>query len=74
VATGAAFSIAAHNGEINTITGNRRWMKARESEIGIQLKAGSRFNALEENVSDSASLDNAVELLVQQGYTLTAPC
>jgi len=34
------------------------------------LKAGSRFNALEENVSDSASLDNAVELLVQQGYTL----
>ncbi|MCU1254237.1 MAG: glutamate synthase (ferredoxin) [Candidatus Angelobacter sp.] len=64
------FRLLAHNGEINTITGNRRWMKARESEIRIELTAGDRFNALEENVSDSASLDNAVELLVQQGYTL----
>jgi glutamate synthase domain-containing protein 2/glutamate synthase domain-containing protein 1/glutamate synthase domain-containing protein 3 len=64
------FRLLAHNGEINTITGNRRWMKARESEIRIKLTAGDRFNALEENVSDSASLDNAVELLVQQGYTV----
>ncbi|MGZ4888825.1 MAG: glutamate synthase large subunit [Candidatus Angelobacter sp.] len=64
------FRLLAHNGEINTITGNRRWMKARESEIGARLNAGPRFNALEENVSDSASLDNAVELLVQQGHTL----
>ncbi|MCU1331266.1 MAG: gltS [Candidatus Angelobacter sp.] len=64
------FRLLAHNGEINTITGNRRWMKARESETGTQLKAGVGFKALEENVSDSASLDNAVELLVQQGYSL----
>jgi glutamate synthase (ferredoxin) len=64
------FRLLAHNGEINTITGNRRWMKARESEICARLNAGPGFNALEENVSDSASLDNAVELLVQQGSTL----
>jgi glutamate synthase domain-containing protein 2/glutamate synthase domain-containing protein 1/glutamate synthase domain-containing protein 3 len=64
------FRLLAHNGEINTITGNRRWMKARESVIGSRLNAGPKFNALEENVSDSASLDNAVELLVQQGHTL----
>ncbi|HSK46293.1 MAG TPA: glutamate synthase large subunit [Candidatus Binatia bacterium] len=64
------FRLLAHNGEINTITGNRRWMKARESEIGNRLDAGAGFAALEENVSDSASLDNAVELLVQQGHAL----
>jgi glutamate synthase domain-containing protein 2/glutamate synthase domain-containing protein 3 len=64
------FRLLAHNGEINTITGNRRWMKARESEIRNRLEAGPGFAALEENVSDSASLDNAVELLVQQGHTL----
>jgi len=64
------FRLLAHNGEINTITGNRRWMKARESEIRTRLKAGPGFNVLEENVSDSASLDNALELLVQQGHTI----
>jgi glutamate synthase domain-containing protein 2/glutamate synthase domain-containing protein 1/glutamate synthase domain-containing protein 3 len=62
------FRLLAHNGEINTITGNRRWMQARAPEIIARLNAGPWFNALEENVSDSASLDNALELLVQQGY------
>ena len=62
------FRLLAHNGEINTITGNRRWMKAREPEISAHLHAGPWFNALEENASDSASLDNAIELLVRQGY------
>jgi glutamate synthase (ferredoxin) len=62
------FRLLAHNGEINTITGNRRWMKAREPRICARLNAGPWFNALEDNVSDSASLDNAVELLVQQGH------
>ena len=33
MASGAAISDVAHNGEINTISGNRRWMKAREPEI-----------------------------------------
>src|SRR5215471_3927655 len=66
------FRLLAHNGEINTITGNRRWMQARESELRRQLKAGDWFRGLEENVSDSASLDNALELLVQQGHSIDA--
>jgi glutamate synthase domain-containing protein 2/glutamate synthase domain-containing protein 1/glutamate synthase domain-containing protein 3 len=64
------FRLLAHNGEINTITGNRRWMNAREAEVRAQLNAGPQFATLEKNVSDSASLDNAVELLVQQGRAL----
>jgi len=66
------FRFLGHNGEINTIVGNRRWMRAREPEIRSRLRAGTWFKALEENVSDSASLDNAVEVLVQQGRTLEA--
>src|SRR5262249_19997308 len=61
------FRLLAHNGEINTITGNRRWMRARQGEIRDRLNAGSWFSALEGNVSESASLDNALELLVQEG-------
>ena len=61
------FRLLAHNGEINTIVGNRRWMRARESEIRRRFQAGTWFRALEENVSDSATLDNALEVLVQQG-------
>ncbi len=64
------FRMLAHNGEINTITGNRRWMKAREPEIRARINAGEWFSAMENNVSDSASLDNALELLVQQGHTV----
>ena len=66
------FRLLAHNGEINTITGNRRWMHAREPEIRGRLKAGEWFRALENNVSDSASLDNALEILVQQGSGIEA--
>ena len=64
------FRVGAHNGEINTIGANRRWMRAREGEVWKEFDADASFQALEEGVSDSASLDNAVELLVQQGYTL----
>jgi glutamate synthase (ferredoxin) len=64
------FRVGAHNGEINTISANRRWMRAREQELWEQFGADDSFHALEENVSDSASLDNAVELLLRQGYTL----
>ncbi len=63
------FRFLAHNGEINTIVGNRRWMQAREAEIRCSLNAGSWFHALQKNVSDSASLDNALELLVRQGFS-----
>ncbi len=79
------FRFLAHNGEINTIVGNRRWMHAREVEICRELRPEECRHRLEErwleeNVSDSASLDNALELLVQQGFnpetgllTLTPP-
>ncbi|HKF20324.1 MAG TPA: glutamate synthase large subunit [Candidatus Angelobacter sp.] len=61
------FRFLAHNGEINTIVGNRRWMRARESGIRRAFDAGDWFRSLEENVSDSASIDNALEVLVRQG-------
>ena len=64
------FRLGAHNGEINTISANRRWMHAREAELWEQFGADDCFDALEEKVSDSASLDNAVELLLRQGFTL----
>src|SRR5579863_2981765 len=66
------FRFLAHNGEINTITGNRRWMHAREAELRCRLNAGDWFRPLEENVSDSASLDNALELLLRQGRGIAA--
>src|SRR5271154_4203951 len=65
------FRVGAHNGEINTISANRRWMHAREAELWEQFGADDCFYALEEKVSDSASLDNAVELLLRQGFTLS---
>src|SRR5262249_22658485 len=61
------FRFLAHNGEINTIVGNRRWMRARESNLRHAFAAGEWFCCLEENVSDSASLDNALEIMVRQG-------
>ena len=74
------FRFLAHNGEINTIVGNRRWMHARAIAMCRPQHSDQWFHALEEYVSDSASLDNALELLVQQGYspesgllTLTPP-
>ena len=61
-----------HNGEINTLLGNLNWMKAREKEMHSQLW-GDRFAELlpivnAEN-SDSANLDNVLELLVLSGHT-----
>ncbi len=64
------FRVGAHNGEINTISANRRWMRAREHDMWEQFGEDDCLQALEENVSDSASLDNAVELLLRQGHTL----
>ncbi|MDR1868089.1 MAG: glutamate synthase large subunit [Treponema sp.] len=59
------FRLIAHNGEINTIKGNRFWMQAREQTIDPSL-----VPILESNRSDSASFDNALELLVKAGRTL----
>ncbi|HSR24668.1 MAG TPA: glutamate synthase large subunit, partial [Candidatus Eisenbacteria bacterium] len=55
--------LLAHNGEINTVTGNRAWMRAREAE----LPEGLRPVVWPEG-SDSASLDNVLELLVRRGF------
>jgi glutamate synthase domain-containing protein 2/glutamate synthase domain-containing protein 1/glutamate synthase domain-containing protein 3 len=60
------FRMVAHNGEINTITGNRAWMRAREPELDAELR-GAVWPA----GSDSASLDNALELLVQRGWEVS---
>ncbi|HYL63402.1 MAG TPA: glutamate synthase large subunit [Candidatus Methylomirabilis sp.] len=61
------FRYVAHNGEINTIVSNRRWLRAKERDLRARLTVGSWFQLLEENVSDSASFDNAFELKLLQG-------
>src|SRR5580704_15124929 len=63
------FRYVAHNGEINTIVSNRRWLRAKSSEIRARLTVGPWFPLLEENVSDSASFDNAFELRLLQGLS-----
>jgi len=64
------FRFIAHNGEINTIRGNRLWMHARESLMRSQLfqeDLPKVFPIIEPGKSDSASLDNAMEFLVRTG-------
>ena len=60
------FRHVAHNGEINTIVSNRRWLRAKVRELRGRLAVGSWFTSLEDNVSDSASFDNAFELKLLQ--------
>jgi len=60
------FRMLAHNGEINTITGNRAWMRAREADLEPELRG-----VIWPDGSDSASLDNALELLVQRGWEVS---
>ena len=66
------FRYVAHNGEINTIGANRRWMRAREQDLRRQIGAGEWFGALENDVSDSASFDNAFEILLRLEYSPAA--
>ncbi|HEU5337502.1 MAG TPA: glutamate synthase central domain-containing protein, partial [Terriglobales bacterium] len=61
------FRFAAHNGEINTISANRRWMRARAEEWRRALALQAETQLLEARVSDSASLDNALELYFRRG-------
>jgi glutamate synthase (ferredoxin) len=60
------FRMLAHNGEINTVTGNRAWMRAREAELEPEMRG-----VIWPEGSDSASLDNALELLVQRGWEVS---
>lgn len=66
------FRMLGHNGEINTIKGNRLWMEARESILKSE-KLGdlSRlYPIIEPGKSDSASLDNVLEFLVMSGKSI----
>ncbi len=67
------FRYLAHNGEINTLRGNRNWMRARSATLssdvyGDDLK--KLFPIVTETGSDSATLDNALEFLLQGGRSL----
>jgi glutamate synthase domain-containing protein 2/glutamate synthase domain-containing protein 1/glutamate synthase domain-containing protein 3 len=65
------FRFLCHNGEINTLDGNVAWMRAREGHLGAgELDEELLRPALEPDGSDSAKLDNAVELLVRGGRDL----
>jgi glutamate synthase domain-containing protein 2/glutamate synthase domain-containing protein 1/glutamate synthase domain-containing protein 3 len=64
------FRYVAHNGEINTIVSNRRWLRAKEPKIREKLTVGPWFNVLEENVSDSASFDNGLEAKLLEGFSV----
>ena len=66
------FRLLAHNGEINTIRGNRGWMEARESVLTSPTigNIGSIRPIIQPGMSDSASLDNVLEFLVASGLSL----
>src|SRR5579883_1306875 len=64
------FRMLAHNGEINTLQGNRNWMRAREANLASPLWNGTREllkPVIWEDGSDSASLDNVLELIERSG-------
>ncbi len=67
------FRMLAHNGEINTVRGNRNWMHAREAELRADFW-GKDIDLLKPIIqpggSDSASIDNALEALVMSGRSL----
>ena len=66
------FRLLAHNGEINTIRGNRGWMKARESVLSSEALGNIKDlrPIVQEGMSDSASLDNVFEFLIMSGLSL----
>ena len=66
------FRFVAHNGEINTISANRRWLRAKEVSLRHSLGLPATAHLLEERVSDSASFDNALEILLHKGYNPAA--
>src|ERR1700722_19425887 len=67
------FRFIAHNGEINTVRGNRNWMTARESTLEssvLPVPVGDLTPIVTPHMSDSASFDEVVELLVHAGRSL----
>ena len=66
----------AHNGEINTVRGNVNWMYARQSVLASPLFGDDikkLFPIIQPGGSDSASFDNALELLVMSGRRCPTP-
>ncbi len=65
------FRILGHNGEINTINGNRLWMKARECVLRPEAFGDADLTPIiQPDMSDSASLDNVLEYFVMAGMSL----
>ncbi|MFD3515133.1 glutamate synthase large subunit [Streptomyces sp. NPDC058657] len=68
------YRFVAHNGEINTVKGNRNWMKARESQLASDLFGADKleriFPVCTPDASDSASFDEVLELLHLGGRSL----
>jgi glutamate synthase (NADPH) large chain len=67
------FRYVAHNGEINTVRGNRNWMRARESQLASDVLRGNLarlFPICSEEGSDSATFDEVLELLHMGGRSL----
>ena len=68
------YRFVAHNGEINTVKGNRNWMRARESQLASDLFGSDKieriFPVCTPDASDSASFDEVLELLHLGGRSL----
>jgi glutamate synthase (ferredoxin) len=68
------YRMISHNGEINTLRGNINWMRAREALFESDLYEPGDVEKLKpiirEGLSDTACLDNAIELLVRSGFSL----
>ena len=66
------FRLMAHNGEINTIRGNRAWMEAREAVLSTETLGNIKDirPIIQPGMSDSASLDNVLEFMVMSGLSL----
>ncbi len=67
------FRYLAHNGEINTLRGNRNWMRARYGALQSEVfgdELGNMFPILTESGSDSATLDNMIQFLAVNGRSL----
>lgn len=68
------FRYIAHNGEINTVKGNVNWMNAQEAGFSSKYFSKEEFDMIlpicDSTQSDSANLDNAIELLVLNGRSL----
>ena len=68
------YRMIAHNGEINTVRGNKNWMAARRHSMASDLFGDDLekvWPLIDDSQSDSACFDNTLELLTLSGYSLT---